>query len=43
MRWPHEVERNVRLLEEWEPTVDFATMPRLTFEVYKAEDAQQQP
>ena len=43
MRWPHEVEQNVRLLDGWEPAVDFATMPRLTFEVYKAEDAQQQP
>lgn len=43
MRWPHELEQNVRLLEGWKPSVDFATMPRLTFEVYKAEDAQQQP
>jgi aryl-alcohol dehydrogenase-like predicted oxidoreductase len=43
MRWPHEVEQNVRLLDGWEPPVDFATMPRLTFEVYKAEDAQQRP
>ena len=43
MRWPHEVEQNARLLEGWEPPVDFATMPRLTFEVYNAEDAQQQP
>lgn len=43
MRWPHEVEQNVRLLDGWEPPVDFATMPRLTFEVYKAEDEQQQP
>ena len=43
MRWPHEVEQNVRLLEGWEPPVDFASMPRLTFEVYNAEDAQQQP
>ena len=41
MRWPHEVERNVRLLDGWAPPVDFATMPRLTFEVYNAEDAQQ--
>ncbi len=43
MRWPHEVEQNVRLLDGWEPPVDFATMPRLTFEVYKAEDEQQRP
>jgi aryl-alcohol dehydrogenase-like predicted oxidoreductase len=40
MRWPAEVEQNVRLVEGWVPPVDFATMPRLTFEVYKAEDAQ---
>lgn len=43
MRWPHEVEQNVRLLDGWEPPVDFATMPRLTFEVYNAEDAEQRP
>jgi aryl-alcohol dehydrogenase-like predicted oxidoreductase len=40
MRWPEEVEQNVRLLDDWQPPIDFATMPRLTFEVYKAEDAQ---
>ncbi len=39
-RWPHEVEDNLRMLEGWTPPIDFATMPRLTFEVYKAEDAQ---
>jgi len=39
MRWPEEVERNVALLTDWAPTVDIATMPRLTFEVYRAEDA----
>jgi len=38
MRWPEEVERNVELVNGWEPPIDFATMPRLTFEVYKAED-----
>jgi aryl-alcohol dehydrogenase-like predicted oxidoreductase len=41
MRWPDEVKQNVDLLAGWEPTVDFATMPRLTFEVYKADDEQQ--
>jgi aryl-alcohol dehydrogenase-like predicted oxidoreductase len=40
VRWPEEVEKNVRLVEGWKPPIDFATMPRLTFEVYKAEDAQ---
>ena len=38
-RWAEEVGRNVALVEDWEPPVDFATMPRLTFEVYKADDA----
>jgi len=38
-RWPHEVEDNLRMVDGWAPPVDFATMPRLTFEVYKAEDA----
>jgi len=39
MRWPREVEQNARLVEGFTPPIDFATMPRLTFEVYKAEDA----
>jgi aryl-alcohol dehydrogenase-like predicted oxidoreductase len=43
MRFPHEVDQNLRLLEDWEPPVDFASLPRLTFEVYRAEDAQAQP
>lgn len=42
MRWPEEVDRNVELLENWEPPTDFAAMPRLTFEVYKADDEQPQ-
>jgi aryl-alcohol dehydrogenase-like predicted oxidoreductase len=40
MRWPTEVAQNVKLIEGWTPPIDFATMPRLTFEVYKADDAQ---
>lgn len=40
MRFPAEVEQNIRLLDSWEPPVDFATMPRLTIEVYNAEDAE---
>jgi aryl-alcohol dehydrogenase-like predicted oxidoreductase len=39
MRFPSEVDQNVKLVESFVPPVDFATMPRLTFEVYKAEDA----
>jgi hypothetical protein len=40
MRWPKEVETNVKLISGWTPPTDFARMPRLTFEVYKAEDAE---
>ena len=40
MRWPDEVNQNARIVEQWQAPVDFATMPRLTFEVFKAEDAQ---
>ena len=39
MRFPEEVEQNARLVDGWQPPIDFATMPRMTFEVYKAEDA----
>jgi aryl-alcohol dehydrogenase-like predicted oxidoreductase len=39
MRWPQEVDHNVRLAEDWVPPIDFATLPRLTVDVYKAEDA----
>lgn len=41
MRWPKEVARNVGLVEGWTPPVDLAAMPRLTFEVYRAEDSDQ--
>ena len=40
MRWPREVEQNIGLIKGWKPATDFATMPRLTFEVYKADDSQ---
>ncbi len=39
MRWADEVERNVRIAERWEPPIDFAALPRLTVDVYRAEDA----
>jgi aryl-alcohol dehydrogenase-like predicted oxidoreductase len=39
MRWPEEIDRNATLTENWQPPVDFATLPRLTVDVYKAEDA----
>lgn len=40
-RWPHEVEQNLRIARDWVPPVDFATMPRLTSEVFQTEDAAQ--
>ena len=41
MRTPEEVDRNADIVENFVPPVDFAQMPRLTVEVYKAEDAEQ--
>lgn len=38
MRWPNEVALNTNLLAGWEPPLDIAKMPRLTTEVYQAED-----
>lgn len=38
-RWSHEVEENRQIAQGWQAPIDFATMPRLTVEVYKAEDA----
>ncbi len=40
MRWPDEVDRNVRIAEEWVPPIDFASLPRLTVGVYQADDAE---
>ena len=39
MRWPHEVAQNLERIRNWEPAVDLAEMPRVTFGVYQAEDA----
>jgi len=39
MRWPEEVDRNADIAESWQPPIDFATLPRLTVDVYRAEDA----
>jgi aryl-alcohol dehydrogenase-like predicted oxidoreductase len=38
MRWRNEVDRNVSLVEEFRPAFDFALLPRMTAEVYQAED-----
>ncbi len=40
MRWPEEVERNVRLIEDFEPPLDVSQLPRLTAGIYKAQDAE---
>lgn len=40
-RWPEEVLKNIAMIKGWRPPIDFATVPRLTVEVYKAEDAEQ--
>jgi aryl-alcohol dehydrogenase-like predicted oxidoreductase len=40
MRWPEEVERNVRIAGSWVPPIDFATLPRLTADIYQAEDSE---
>jgi aryl-alcohol dehydrogenase-like predicted oxidoreductase len=41
MRWPHEVEANVELVDGWHGVADVAALPRLTREVYEAEDGVQ--
>ena len=41
MRWPEEVDRNIAIAANWKPPIDFATLPRLTFEVYREEDESQ--
>jgi len=40
MRWPEEVEHNVRLMEAFEPRLDVSTVPRLTAGIYGWEDAE---
>jgi len=42
MRWPEEVDRNVRLVDEFEPAFDVAMLPRGTNKVYDAIDADQE-
>ena len=38
MRWPHEVDRNVELVESFTPPADMADLPRLTAGIYKKSD-----
>jgi aryl-alcohol dehydrogenase-like predicted oxidoreductase len=40
MRWPAEVERNVGLVESFEPPFDVAELPRLTAGICGADDAE---
>jgi aryl-alcohol dehydrogenase-like predicted oxidoreductase len=39
MRWPHEVDLNVQLVERFHSSVDLADMPRMTAHIYDAQDA----
>jgi len=38
MRWPHEVQTNVKVAESFIPQFDMAQLPRLTAEIYRTED-----
>ncbi|MCD6287170.1 MAG: aldo/keto reductase [Anaerolineae bacterium] len=38
MRWPDEVQKNVALASEFEPTFDMADLPRMTAHIYKTHD-----
>jgi aryl-alcohol dehydrogenase-like predicted oxidoreductase len=40
MRWREEVDRNVKIAEDWEPPYDLAKLPRITFAIYAAEDSE---
>ena len=40
MRWPNEVDLNVKLAKGFKPEFDFANLPRMTAHVYEAEDAE---
>jgi hypothetical protein len=38
MRWPHEVAKNVALVESFTPPFDMAHLPRMTAHIYKTDD-----
>lgn len=40
MRWPHEVEQNVKMVDEFGPSFDIADLPRMTATVYQAQDTE---
>lgn len=39
MRWPGEVDRNVDFVDDYRPGFDLADLPRMTADVYSAQDA----
>lgn len=43
MRWPDEVSRNTKLVETFVPPFDMARLPRLTAEIYRADDEMHGP
>ncbi len=43
MRWPEEVDANVRMVERFVPGFDVSLVPRMTAGVYGAEDADAEP
>lgn len=43
MRWPEEVDRNARIVEEFDAPLDVSELPRLTAGIYQAEDAEHTP
>lgn len=40
MRWPHEVDLNIELVDNFRPDYDLAELPRMTAQVYQADDAE---
>ena len=40
MRWPQEVERNVKMLETFLPPLDVSQLPRMTAGIYRAQDTE---
>jgi aryl-alcohol dehydrogenase-like predicted oxidoreductase len=43
MRWPDEVDRNVAIVEGFAAPLDVSQLPRLTADIYRAEDVEQTP
>ncbi|MCZ8516115.1 aldo/keto reductase [Paenibacillus filicis] len=38
MRWPEEVERNVQLVDSYDPPLDIVNLPRMTVKIYETDD-----